>query len=96
MSVLAMKSPFDMNMHPIIDAALSREKKLLKNSIRISGKRVKALAARLSIDTNQILAGKVIHREDQDMELIELEGELEILKRHEQQLSLLESIAICD
>jgi hypothetical protein len=96
MSVLAIKSPYDMNIHPVIDAALSREKNILKNSIRISEKRVKALATRLSVDTNQVIAGKVIHREDQDMELIELEGELEILKRHEQQLTLLESIAICD
>jgi hypothetical protein len=95
MTVIALKSPLDVNLSPLVAMALDREKSILRHSILASRKRVKLLAAKFKVDPAQLLAGGVPHSEEQDMDLIELEGELAILGRHEEQLKGLESLELC-
>lgn len=80
---------------PILQDAIEREKRMLSQSLSITQERVQQLAARLQIDPNLLLAGKVPHSEKQDMELLELEGELEIMRLLREQLESLDHLTIC-
>ena len=95
MTVIALKSPLDVNLSPLVVMALDREKNILRRSIQVSRKKINLLAAKLKVDPAQLLSGGVPHGEDDDMDLIELEGELAVLDRHEEQLKGLESLELC-
>ena len=49
----------------------------------------------LGVDTGKLMKGDVEHTEDNDMQLIELEGEIEILEHLETELKALETVEIC-
>ena len=87
MSVLAIKTNLGSSVFPIINLAIEREKSILRHSVQASHRRIKRLSARLAVDPEQLLAGNVPHADDQDFDLLELEGELMLLKRHESQLA---------
>src|SRR5436190_22429809 len=79
----------------ILQDALARQKRLLSQSLARTQERVQELAAQLHIDPDLLLAGAVPHPEDQDMALLELEGELEILRHLREQLAHLDRLTIC-
>ena len=79
----------------ILQDALAWQKRLLLQSLARTQERVQELAAHLQVDPDLLLAGAVPHLEDQDMDLLELEGELEILRHFREQLAHLERLTIC-
>jgi hypothetical protein len=79
----------------ILQDALAWQKRLLLQSLARTQERVQELAAHLQVDPDLLLAGAVPHPEDQDMDLLELEGELEILRHLREQLTHLERLTIC-
>jgi len=80
---------------PLLTVALEREKRILKTSVKTATDRIADLSARLSVDVDKLMSGQVEHSEVNDMDLIELEGEVEILRHLERELSELEMTAIC-
>jgi hypothetical protein len=79
----------------ILQDALAWHKRILLQSLARTQERVQELAAHLQVDPDPLLAGAVPHPEDQDMDLLELEGEREILRHLREQLAHLERLTIC-
>lgn len=79
----------------VLQDALERHKRLLAQSIARSQERSQLLAAELQVDLDQLLAGQVLHTEEQDMDLLELEGELELLRHLREQAQTLEHLTLC-
>lgn len=76
MATISVKSATPEVVIPLINNALEREKRIIRNSIAKVEKRVNTLCQALSVEPEELKAGKVPHPEADDMELIELEGEL--------------------
>jgi hypothetical protein len=79
----------------ILQDAIAWQKRLLLQSLARMQERVQELAVHLQVDPDLLLSGVVPHPEDQDMDLLELEGELEILRYFREQLAQLERLTIC-
>ena len=79
----------------ILQDAIAWQKRLLLQSLARTQERVQELAVQLQVDPDLLLAGVVPHPEDQDMDLLELEGELELLRHFREQLAQLERLTIC-
>jgi len=79
----------------ILQDAIAWQKRLLVQSLARTQERVQELAVQLQVDPDLLLTGVVPHPEDQDMDLLELEGELEILRHLREQLAQLERLTIC-
>ncbi len=95
MQNILLKSKAPKTVIPLIKNAFEREKKILINSIRITKEKVDILSKNFSVDINQLMAGEIEHKDTEDMQFIELEGELEILKHLEEELKALEELEIC-
>jgi hypothetical protein len=80
---------------PLLRDALAWQKRLLLQSLARTQERVQELAALLQVKPDLLVAGVVPHPEDQDMDLLELEGELEILRHLREQLASLDHLTIC-
>lgn len=57
--------------------------------------KINCLSGSLGIDIDMLMKGKVKHTESNEMQLIELEGKIDILKHLDSELNELESIEIC-
>ncbi len=79
----------------VLQDALARHKHLLTQSVAHTHERVEQLAAQLQVDPDLLLAGEVSHPEEHDMDLLELEGELEILRHLREQVTTLEHLTLC-
>ena len=79
----------------ILQDAIAWQKRLLLQSLARTQERVQELAVHLQVEPNLLLAGVVPHPEDQDMDLLELEGELELLRHLREQLAQLERLTVC-
>ena len=64
-------------------------------SLKKTSEKIDSLAKSLSVDIDKLVAGEVEHTEANDMKLVELEGELKILRHLEDELKELESLEIC-
>lgn len=95
MAKIEILTPEPEKALPILRDALAWQKRLLSQSLTRTQERVQALAALLQVNPDLLLAGVVSHPEDQDMDLLELEGELEILRYLHEQLASLERLTIC-
>jgi len=80
---------------PILMNAIDREKRILLDTLRITGEKIKKLSENHGVDIDKLMRGEVEHTEANDMQLIELEGEIEISKHIEAELKELESVEIC-
>ncbi|HLF85871.1 MAG TPA: hypothetical protein VI584_02195 [Nitrospiria bacterium] len=80
---------------PVIRDAIERQKRILSQSLARTQEKIQQLAAHLQVNPDLLLAGGVPHPENQDMDLLELEGELEILRYLQEQLESLEHLTIC-
>ncbi len=90
MAKIEILTPEPEKVLPILRDALAWQKRLLSQSLTRTQERVQELAASLQVNPDLLLVGVVPHPEDQDMDLLELEGELEILRHlHEQLLQRL-------
>lgn len=83
------------SVRPILLDALERQKRILSESLARTRERILVLTAHLQVDLEVLLAGNLPHPEDQDMDLLELEGELEICRHLRKQLESLEQLTIC-
>jgi hypothetical protein len=81
---------------PLLWDAVERQKRLLFQSISRTQERIQHLAPSLRVDPERLLAGEVPHLDSQDMELLELEGELALLRHLREQLDSLEHLKICN
>ena len=80
---------------PILHDAIERQKHLLMQSLARAEERVRQLSTDLQVDPDRLLAGEVPHSEEQDMDLVELEGELELRHHLREQLQILEHLKLC-
>jgi hypothetical protein len=79
----------------VLREAIERHKQLLTQSVARTHERIQQLAAQLRVDPDLLLAGEVPHPEEQDMDLLELEGELAILRHLRDQVETLEHLTLC-
>ena len=80
---------------PILRDAIERQKHLLMQSLARAEERIRQLSTDLQVDPDRLLAGEVPHSDEQDMDLVELEGELELRDHLREQLQILEHLKLC-
>lgn len=95
MQTISLKSSSAETVIPLLRNAIDREKRILKESVRVAKEKVNRLAGSLSVDIDRLMKGEVEHTDSNDMQLIELEGEVEVLRHLESELNDLESVEIC-
>lgn len=96
MKIISIKSMSPEKTIPLLETAVEREKNIIMDSLKTTREKVDALAKALAVDIDKLMKGEVPHTEANDMKLIELEGEVEILKHLESELKELESLEICE
>ena len=95
METISLKGNSPEVIIPLLEKALDREKRILLETLRITRERIDRLAKKLAVDIDKLVAGEVEHTESEDMEFIELEGEIEIMRHLKAELYELESVEIC-
>jgi MoaA/NifB/PqqE/SkfB family radical SAM enzyme len=95
MQTISLKSNSSEMVIPLLKNALDREKRILKETVKVTKDKVNKLAKELNVDIHKLMRGNVKHTESNDMQLIELEGEIELLRHLETELKELESVKIC-
>jgi hypothetical protein len=95
MQKIEINTPEPEKALSVLRDAIERQKSVLSQSILKTEERIKELSAQLQVDPDLLLAGEIIHSEKKDMDLLELEGELRILRHLREQLDSLEHLTIC-
>lgn len=95
MQTISLKSDSPDTVIPLLKNAIDREKRILAESFRVTREKVNKLAKDLAVDIDKLMQGKVKHTASNDMQLLELEGEIEILRHLETEIKELESVEIC-
>lgn len=95
MEKIEISTPEPEKVLPILQDAIERQKRLLSQSLTRTEEKVRQLATHLQVDPDRLLAGDIPHPEEKDMDLLELEGELEILRHLREQLESLERLKLC-
>ena len=93
--VRKIPTPDPERVLPVLQDALERQKRLLSQSLARTEEKIQHLAAHLQVDPDRLLAGELPHPEEKDMELLELEGELELRRHLREQLEILEHLKLC-
>ncbi len=95
MQTITLKSNSPETVVSLLKNAMDREKRILIDTIRITKEKIDTLAKDLGADVDKLMRGEIEHTESNEMQLIELEGEIEILKHLESELKALETVEIC-
>ena len=95
MQSIQIKTPHPEEARSLITHALETEKKLTRDSLATTNARITNLLAHLKVDVNAIMTGTVPRTEDNEVGLLELEGELAIRKILEETLQNLEALEVC-
>ena len=95
MQKIEITTPDRERVLPVLKDAIERQKLILSQSLARAEARIKELATQLNIDPQLLLTGQIPHPENKDMDLLELEGELEILHHLREQLESLDHLTIC-
>jgi hypothetical protein len=95
MQKIEISTPEPEKAIPVLKDAIERQKSILTQSLTRTEERIQQLSQQLHVDIDSLMAGKVTHPENQDMDLLELEGELEIRRHLQDQLESLEQLTIC-
>ncbi|MBI3398727.1 MAG: hypothetical protein HY026_05795 [Deltaproteobacteria bacterium] len=95
MQTISLKSGSPDTVIPLLKNAIDREKRILAESLRVTREKVNKLAKDLAVDIDKLMRGGVKHTAPNDMQLLELEGEIEILRHLETEIKELESVEIC-
>jgi len=95
MEKIEISTPARDKMLPVLSDALERQKRLLADSIARTEERIRVLAESLQVNPDLLLAGQVPHAETRDMDLVELEGELSVLRHLRDQFESLALSSIC-
>ncbi len=96
MQIITLKSDSPETVVFLLKNAMDREKRILMDTIRITKEKIDTLAKSLGVDIDKLMMDKIEHTESNEMQLIELEGEIEILKHLEDELKALETVEICE
>ena len=94
MQTISLKSGSPDTVIPLLKNAIDREKRILAESLRVTREKVNKLAKDLAVDI-ELMRGEVKHTASNDMQFLELEGEIEILRHLETEIKELESVEIC-
>ena len=95
MQKIEINTPEPEKVLPVLRDAIERQKRILSQSLTQTQERIQQLASQLKVNPDLLTAGKVPHPENQDMDLLELEGELEIRRHLQEQLESLKHLTIC-
>jgi len=95
MEKIEISTPEPEKVLPLLRDAIERQKRLLLQSLVRTEERIQQVAAHLQVNPNLLLAGEIPHPEDQDMDLLELEGELELHRHLRDQLESLDRLKLC-
>jgi len=95
MAEIQIKTPSPEQAAPLLKEAIELEKKLTRDSLATTNERITTLAREVGVDINHLLAGNVSRTEENEMALLELEGELAIRRSLEDALRSLESLEVC-
>jgi len=95
MQKIEINTPEPEKVLPVLRDVIERQKRILSQSLAQTEERIQQLSKQLKVDLNSLMAGEVPHPEKQDMDLLELEGELETLRHLREQLESLEHLTIC-
>ncbi len=95
MQKIEINTPEPEKALPVLRDAIEREKRILSQSLTRTEERIQQLSQQLHVDIDSLMAGKVTHPENKDMDLLELEGEIEIHHHLQEQLESLEQLTIC-
>ncbi|MBK8275874.1 MAG: hypothetical protein IPK92_08535 [Nitrospira sp.] len=95
MSTIQIKTPSPEQSLPLVKEALEMEKKLTRDSLAISEGRITALARQLGVTVEQVLRGVVTRGEENEQDLLDLEGELELRRTLQDTLQHLEQLEVC-
>ena len=95
MEKIEVMTPEPEKAFVVLRNAIDQHKRLLLQSVERTQERIQTLATELQVDTDLLLAGNVPHPEEQDMDLLELEGELEILRHLREQVETLDHLTLC-
>jgi len=79
----------------LIKDALGLEKKIIEQSITKTKGNIDRLLTTLKIDLKTFLKGNIEHSDENDMLLLELEGEVAFLQRLQDKLASLDELKIC-
>ena len=95
MQTISFKSDSPDTVIPLLKNAIDREKRIIAESLRVTREKVNKLSKDLAVDMDKLMRGEVKHTASNDMQLLELEGEIEILRHLETEIRDLESVEIC-
>ena len=95
MSVIQIETPSPERALPVRHDAIERQLRLLSQSVGRTEANVRELPEKLNVDPESLLRGEVPRPEGEDLDLLELEGELEILGELREQLDSLRRTTIC-
>jgi len=95
MGKIEISTPEPERALPVLQDALERQKRLVSQSLARTEEKIQHLAAYLRVDPDRLLAEELRHPEERDMELLELEGELELRRHLREQLQILEHLKLC-
>jgi|CXWL01.1.fsa_nt_gi hypothetical protein len=95
MNTIQIKTPSPEQSLPLVKEALEMEKKLTRDSLAISESRITALVRQLGVTVDQVLGGGVARGEENEQDLLDLEGELELRRTLQDTLTHLEQLKVC-
>ena len=95
MNTIQIKRPSPEQSLPLVKEALEMEKKLTRDSLAISEGRISALVRQLRVTVAQVLEGVVARGEENEQDLLDLEGELELRRTLQETLTHLEQLEVC-
>lgn len=95
MQTISLKSNSPDIIIPLLRHAIEREKRIFMESLRVTREKIGRLSKTLDVDIDKLMKGEIKHTEANEMQFIELEGEIAIVKHLESELKELESVEIC-
>ena len=95
MNTIQIKTPSPEQSLPLVKEALEMEKKLTRDSLAISEGRILAFVRQLGVTVTQVLGGVVARGEENEQDLLDLEGELELRRTLQETLTHLEELEVC-
>jgi hypothetical protein len=95
MNTIQIKTPSPEQRLPLVKEALEMEKKLTRDSLVISEGRIASLVGQLGVTVAQVLEGVVARGEENEQDLLDVEGELELRRTLQDTLTHLEQLDVC-
>jgi hypothetical protein len=95
MNTIQIKTPSPEQSLPLVKEAVEMENKITRDSLAISEGRISALVRQLGVTVDQVLGGVVARREENEQDLLDLEGELELRRTLQNTLTHLEQLEVC-